>query len=87
MRALLKVALGTVLSASALTAGVAAPAQATPSFDGGANRVCMWEDENYGGSKYDNGTGKLACIRPGHGAIFAGWNDNMAESFTIQTSC
>jgi peptidase inhibitor family I36 len=52
VRAFLKVALGTVLTATALTAAATGPAQATASGSCGANFVCMWEDPGFNGTKY-----------------------------------
>jgi hypothetical protein len=50
MRSAMRAALTALFAVSVVTVGVSTPAQA----DGycPANRVCMWEDSYYGGSRY-----------------------------------
>ena len=63
MRAFLKLALGTVLTATALTAAATGPAQAsTTSGTCGANFVCMWEDPGFNGTKYVDVVGQPGFI-------------------------
>ena len=81
MRSILKVALGAVMTASALTGAAVSPAQAAPAeLACAANYVCMFEDAGLVGDKYVNVVG-----RPGFYDI-DWWNgDNEISSVQNRT--